>query len=44
MSVQRPVHAPVIAVKTDHHNEIRVKTRRAPIRSPHRPVGTSKSP
>ena len=43
-SVQRPVHAPVSAVKADHQSEIRVSTRRPPIRSPHRPVGTSNSP
>jgi hypothetical protein len=44
MSIHKPVHAPVSAVKADHHKEIRVKTLRAPIRSPQRPVGISNSP
>ena len=43
-SVHRPVHAPVSAVNADHQSEIRVSTRRPPIRSPHRPVGISNSP
>src|ERR1700722_9439842 len=37
-----PVTNPVIAVNADHHKTIRVKTRRAPIRSPRVPLGISK--
>ncbi len=38
-----PQAAPVSAVKNDHQSTIRVRMRREPYRSPHRPAGISKS-
>ena len=42
-SDRSPCAAPVNMVKADHHNTIRVSTRRGPRRSPSQPDGTSNS-
>ncbi len=42
MSDPNPQAAPVSAVKNDHQRTIRVRMRREPYRSPHRPAGISK--
>ena len=40
-SERRPCAAPVSIVNADHHNTIRVSTRRGPFTSPSQPDGTS---
>ena len=42
-SDRKPCAAPVSMVKADHHNTIRVSTRRGPLTSPSQPEGTSNS-